>query len=119
MFTRRILCAHDLTYASEPALALALQLARRLRLPLTVVHATEPPFTRATMLGSDTFSVDELELLTGIARRGEAFVTGLKDKNRLRLKWQGQQCELDVELPPGKADDIARVGPYVCSGVKR
>jgi outer membrane usher protein len=54
-----------------------------------------------------------------VARRGEAFVTGLKDSNRLRLKWQGQQCELAVELPPGKPDDIARVGPYVCAGVKR
>lgn len=54
-----------------------------------------------------------------VARRGEAFVTGLKDKNRLRLKWQGKQCDIDVELPPGKPDDIARVGPYVCSGVTR
>ena len=49
----------------------------------------------------------------------EAFVTGLKDKNRLRIKWQGRSCEFDVELPPGKPDDIARVGPYVCSGVTR
>jgi outer membrane usher protein len=54
-----------------------------------------------------------------VARRGEAFVTGLAEKNRLRLKWQGRQCEFDVELPPGKADDIARVGPYVCAGVTR
>ena len=54
-----------------------------------------------------------------VARRGEAFVTGLKDKNRLRIKWQGRSCEFDVELPPGKPDDIARVGPYVCSGVTR
>jgi outer membrane usher protein len=54
-----------------------------------------------------------------VARRGEAFVTGLQDRNRLRLKWQGQQCELDIELPAGKPDDIARVGPYVCAGVKR
>ena len=54
-----------------------------------------------------------------VARRGAAFVTGLKDKNRLRLKWEGKQCEIDVELPPGKPDDIARVGPYVCSGVTR
>ena len=38
---------------------------------------------------------------------------------QVRLKWQGQQCELAVELPPGKPDDIARVGPYVCAGVKR
>jgi outer membrane usher protein len=54
-----------------------------------------------------------------VARRGEAFVTGLKEKNKLRIKWQGRSCELDVELPPGKADEIARVGPYVCSGVTR
>jgi len=54
-----------------------------------------------------------------VARRGEAFVTGLKDKSRLRLTWQGRQCEFDVELPPGTPDDIARVGPYVCSGVDR
>ncbi|HJY77542.1 MAG TPA: fimbria/pilus outer membrane usher protein [Burkholderiales bacterium] len=54
-----------------------------------------------------------------VARRGEAFVTGLKDKNRLRVKWEGRSCEFDVELPPGKPDDIARVGPYVCSGVTR
>jgi outer membrane usher protein len=54
-----------------------------------------------------------------VARRGEAFVTGLKDKNRLRIRWQARSCEFDVELPPGKPDDIARVGPYVCSGVTR
>ncbi len=72
MVATRILCAHDLSYASEPALKLALDLARRLGAALTVVHATEPPYPRATMLGGDTFSADELELLTGIARRGEA-----------------------------------------------
>jgi nucleotide-binding universal stress UspA family protein len=72
MITRRILCAHDLTYASAPALRLALDLARQLKVGLTVLHATEPPYTRATMLGHDTFSASELELLTGIARRGEA-----------------------------------------------
>jgi nucleotide-binding universal stress UspA family protein len=72
MITKRILCAHDLTYASEPAVKLALGLARQLNVPLTVLHATEPPYTHATMLGADTFSADELELLTGIARRAEA-----------------------------------------------
>jgi universal stress protein A len=71
MIAKRILCAHDLTYASEPAVRLALTLARQLDVPLTVLHATEPPYTRATMLGADTFSANELELLTGIARRGE------------------------------------------------
>ena len=54
-----------------------------------------------------------------VARRGEAFVTGLQAKNTLRLKWNGQSCTLNVELPEGKLDDIARVGPLVCAGVKR
>jgi outer membrane usher protein len=54
-----------------------------------------------------------------VARRGEAFVTGLADKSRLRLKWQGQTCDFEVALPPGKVDDIPRLGPYVCAGVKR
>jgi universal stress protein A len=102
MITRRILCAHDLTYASEPALALALTLARQLKVPLTVLHATEPPYTRATMLGTDTFSASELELLTGIARRGEAAA--------LRVL----QDELKTLNPPGRdavlADVIVRQG---------
>lgn len=54
-----------------------------------------------------------------VARRGEAFITGLADKNYVRLNWQGRQCEFEVQLPPGKPDDIARVGPYVCKGVPR
>jgi len=54
-----------------------------------------------------------------VARRGEAFVTGLQAKNMLRLKWDEQVCTLHVELPEGDKDEIARLGPYVCAGVKR
>jgi outer membrane usher protein len=54
-----------------------------------------------------------------VARRGEAFVTGLQAKNTLRLKWGGRACTLEVELPPGDKDEIARLGPYVCRGVQR
>jgi outer membrane usher protein len=66
----------------------------------------------------------ELELLADrkeffVARRGEAFVTGLQAKNELRLKWNGQSCVLAVELPPGNLDEIARVGPLTCSGIRR
>lgn len=61
---------------------------------------------------------DEKEFF--VARRGEAFITGLLDKtNVLTLKWQGQQCRIAVELPRGKADEIARLGPYTCAGVKQ
>ena len=54
-----------------------------------------------------------------VARRGQAFVTGLQAQNTLRLKWNEQSCTLNVELPDGSKDDIARVGPLVCSGVAR
>jgi outer membrane usher protein len=54
-----------------------------------------------------------------VARRGEAFVTGLQDKSSIRLKWAGQACTVAVELPPGSLDEIARVGPLTCSGVRR
>jgi outer membrane usher protein len=54
-----------------------------------------------------------------VARRGEAFVTGLKDRNQLTLNWNGRHCEMSVILPPGKADEIARIGPIMCRGVPR
>lgn len=54
-----------------------------------------------------------------IARRGEAFITGLKPKNILRLTIKGKTCDMNIELPPGKNDEIARVGPVACKGVPR
>lgn len=54
-----------------------------------------------------------------VARRGEAFVTGLQDHSRLQLKWQDQQCVFDADLPAELQDEIPRVGPLVCHGVKR
>jgi outer membrane usher protein len=54
-----------------------------------------------------------------VARRGQAFVTGLQEKNTLRVKWNGRSCELEVALPAGSKDEIARLGPLVCLGVPR
>ena len=54
-----------------------------------------------------------------VARRGEAFVTGLQTSNSLRLKWNGAACQFEVTLPPGQLDNIARVGPVACQGVAR
>lgn len=54
-----------------------------------------------------------------VARRGEAFITGLQDRNQIRLQHRGQTCSVDVALPPTKLDDIARAGPLTCSGVLR
>jgi outer membrane usher protein len=54
-----------------------------------------------------------------VARRGEAFITGLQARNEIRLKWNGASCTVAAELPPGAVAEIARIGPLKCSGVKR
>ncbi|HUR87594.1 MAG TPA: fimbria/pilus outer membrane usher protein [Ramlibacter sp.] len=54
-----------------------------------------------------------------VARRGEAFVTGLQPKNQLRLKWKGASCSFTVELPATTVDEIPRIGPIVCPGLTR
>jgi outer membrane usher protein len=54
-----------------------------------------------------------------VARRGEAFITGLKDENQIRLKYGEQTCSVDIHLPPPSPDDIVRIGPLTCAGVKR
>jgi outer membrane usher protein len=53
-----------------------------------------------------------------VARRGETYVTGLKDTNRLRLQWRGDECAIDVRLPPG-GPEITHAGPLRCTGVAR
>ncbi len=107
MVANRIVCAHDLSYASEPALKLALDLARRLGAALTVVPAPEPPYPRATMLGGDTFSAQELELLTGIARRGEAAALRvLQDELRVRNAAGTDAVPVEVIVRQGIPVDI-------------
>ena len=54
-----------------------------------------------------------------VARRGEAFVTGLKPVTRVLLNWKQQQCKFDVALPPEKANEIPRLGPLLCKGLAR
>ncbi len=54
-----------------------------------------------------------------VARRGEAFVTGLQATNRLRLTWNSRQCQFSVVLPPESPDEIVRLGPLSCQGIAR
>ena len=54
-----------------------------------------------------------------VARRGEAFVTGLQAKDRITLSWNGQQCTFDVTLPAEMPDEFPRIGPLACKGVRR
>lgn len=54
-----------------------------------------------------------------VARRGEAYVTGLETSNQLTLTWKEQSCRLVVVLPATNRDTIPRLEPIVCKGVPR
>src|SRR5262249_29838333 len=54
-----------------------------------------------------------------VARRGEAFVTGIMPDSSIRLEWKGQSCGLEVKLPPAQPDEAVRIGPIPCKGVAR
>lgn len=54
-----------------------------------------------------------------VARRGEAFITGLKARNTLRLTHAGGACTVQVDMPAThNPDEIVRLGPLVCKGVQ-
>jgi outer membrane usher protein len=48
-----------------------------------------------------------------VGRRGEAFVTGLQDRNDLLVRWRGGSCGFSLALPAAN-DDVLRVGPVTC-----
>lgn len=50
-----------------------------------------------------------------VARRGEAFVTGMKGDSVLHMTASGKACSFKVSLPPANADSIPRVGPVTCN----
>lgn len=52
-----------------------------------------------------------------VARRGEAFITGLRDRHELRLKLPSGVCRVQLELPLATGEEILRLGPFTCIGV--
>ena len=64
---RKILCATDLTAASEVAVQTALELARELDASVTLLHVVEPAYISRAMFAP--FTTADQEFLTGIARR--------------------------------------------------
>lgn len=52
-----------------------------------------------------------------VALQGEAYITDLAKKNKMKATWNKQSCEFEVNLPedPGP---LPHIGPIVCKGVK-
>ncbi len=53
-----------------------------------------------------------------VAERGEVYVTGLAQENKVRVFWRGDSCELDVRLKEGESP-LPKLGPFTCKGVTR
>lgn len=51
-----------------------------------------------------------------VALRGEAYLEGFADSNRIVFTWRGQRCTLDVPYPR-TSDPLPELGKYVCKGV--
>lgn len=50
-----------------------------------------------------------------VARRGEAFITGMKQDNILHMTYSDRSCSFRIKLPPANPASIPRVGPVTCN----
>lgn len=51
-----------------------------------------------------------------VALQGEAYLTGLGKKNRMRADWNDQSCIIEVNLPENPGP-LPHIGPLVCKGI--
>ncbi|MFP4640227.1 MAG: fimbria/pilus outer membrane usher protein [Guyparkeria sp.] len=64
-----------------------------------------PPGTMIRMVGGgEAFPV---------ARRGEVWVTGLRETTEMEARWQGRRCTFSVTRP-SEAGPLPRIGPVTC-----
>lgn len=52
-----------------------------------------------------------------VALQGEAYLTGINKKNRLKASWYGQTCDVEVNLPENPGP-LPHIGPIVCKGIQ-
>lgn len=52
-----------------------------------------------------------------VALQGEAYLTGINKKNRVKASWYGQTCELEVNLPENPGP-LPHIGPLICKGIQ-
>jgi len=52
-----------------------------------------------------------------VALQGEAYLTGINKKNRVKATWYGQTCDVEVNLPENPGP-LPHIGPIVCKGIQ-
>jgi nucleotide-binding universal stress UspA family protein len=105
---KKILCATDLTAASEPAIRSAINLARQLDVPLVLLHTVEQPYrTRGFFI---PFTAADEEFMTGLTRREEEAAIRLMGEQLAQLNPPGSaMVNVDIAIRRGiPADAIAQ-----------
>lgn len=52
-----------------------------------------------------------------VALQGEAYLTGINKKNKVKASWYGQTCDVEVNLPENPGP-LPHIGPIVCKGIQ-
>lgn len=52
-----------------------------------------------------------------VALQGEAYLTGLAKRNKLKATWNNQRCDIEVNLPENPGP-LPHIGPIVCKGIQ-
>ena len=86
---RKILCATDLTAASEIAVQTALDLARELDASVTILHVVEPAYHTRAMFAP--FTAADQEFLSGITRREQEAAIRLMTEQVATLNRPGRE----------------------------
>ena len=53
-----------------------------------------------------------------VALKGEAYVTGLSERNHLSVSWKGRSCEFEAAFPQ-TTEPLPSLGVFACHGVTR
>jgi len=52
-----------------------------------------------------------------VALKGEAYLTGLAKKNKVKASWNNETCEFEVNLPENPGP-LPHIGPILCKGIQ-
>jgi nucleotide-binding universal stress UspA family protein len=96
---RKILCATDLSPASEPALRSALDLGRRLDALVYVLHLVDPPYRAVPWFVP--------------APLDQEFLKTLSEKQEQAALDEIKRLLAELMPPPGAVEAMARTGPAV------
>jgi nucleotide-binding universal stress UspA family protein len=101
----KILCATDLTVASEEAVRGAVELARQIDVPMVLLHVVEPAYYARAMFAP--FTAADQEFLSGISRREQEAAIRLMSEQVEKLSPPGHDAPaIETVVRRGVPSDV-------------